>query len=173
MKEHVTPDDVVNLLNKLLEIDPGAMNEFVERRIRCNKNIGDDTHVQVLSENGKDYVGLIGILNGLFGVHADGNGPIGSMYGYVCASSCDADPEKPIVAGGKCPECGGDVKVGKIVKFVVYKDWKKSESCSHCPSCKGKDTRVQRLGDRYIIRKELADEISKAIEIEKDKQGLS
>lgn len=68
-KETVSIDDVLVLLNDLLAKDPSAVVSLVEKRTVCNDQIAEHPTVQVLTKDGVHYVGLLGILNGLFGVN--------------------------------------------------------------------------------------------------------
>jgi len=76
MKESITPKDVCNLLNELLAIDYEAVKNLVSSRVRCNQTLADHPTVQARQYQGDEYpsVGLIGILNGLFGIRPDGMG---------------------------------------------------------------------------------------------------
>ena len=58
IREQVTIEDVIDLLNEAASLDPGAMEALVAGR-----------------------VGLLGILNGLFGADVDGWGVIAAEIG--------------------------------------------------------------------------------------------
>jgi len=79
IKRQVTLTKTVDLLNSLLKIDRKAMSELLQTRVKCNKKLGDHPTVQVYlnKKENQDYVGLLGILNGLFGIADDGFGAIG------------------------------------------------------------------------------------------------
>lgn len=63
-----TIQDVVNLLNELNELDHVAINDLATTRVKCNDKIADHEKVQVISKtDGTTEVGILGILNGLFG----------------------------------------------------------------------------------------------------------
>lgn len=72
----VTPQDAVDLLNGLLERDPQAVNSLVNARVKCNEELAKHPTVQVGIIRGTYIVGLIGVLNGLFGIRDDGFGEI-------------------------------------------------------------------------------------------------
>ena len=61
--------DVVEFLNSLLALDSEAINELFKVRVPCNKSIQDHPTVQV-NEDGA--FGVIGLLNGLYGIKANG-----------------------------------------------------------------------------------------------------
>ncbi len=72
----VTPKEAVDFLNGLLKIDPAAMTRLVFKKTGCNQALTDHPTVQVSDGKGFDsvdmeaagYVGLLGIINGMFGV---------------------------------------------------------------------------------------------------------
>lgn len=80
----VTPDDAIRYLNDLLAIAPETIQTLVNLRIPAPKAIVDHPTVQVQSPtvaiDGPPVVGLIGILNGLFGTNLAGTGPIAIVY---------------------------------------------------------------------------------------------
>jgi len=84
MKNEITLDYVVEFLNSLLEVDRKAISALCATRVPCNEKLAEHETVQVaaLKDDDGNYhsftVGLIGILNGLFGVNEDG-------YGYILA----------------------------------------------------------------------------------------
>lgn len=79
---HVTPAEAVNFLNTLLELDRTAVTQLVFQRVSCNRALADHETVQV-SQAGPEFfkVGLLGILNGLFGVSEAGYGRIAAHLG--------------------------------------------------------------------------------------------
>lgn len=76
MKEQVTIDEVIELFNELIEIDNPAFGALVANRVPCNEELANHPTVQVGVQNGGYRVGLIGIVNGMFGVDENGYGPI-------------------------------------------------------------------------------------------------
>lgn len=73
----ITPADAVAVLNRILEADRAAVSELVLRsKVRCNEKLANDSTVQVKQRNGWCEVGLLGVVNGLFGVDAKVYGPI-------------------------------------------------------------------------------------------------
>ena len=81
VKDHVSIYATVDFLNKLLKIDKNAVSSLFSMRITCNEKLADHKTVQV-RELGKDtfQVGMIGILNGLFGIDEFGWGHIVADY---------------------------------------------------------------------------------------------
>lgn len=82
-KRAVALDETIEFLNELLDLDPVAVRALVEQRVSCNKALAEHPTVQTWSPpsaNGVNYVGLLGILNGLFGVDDAGGGPITAVF---------------------------------------------------------------------------------------------
>ena len=80
MRDTVSIDDVIGLLNEVFRLDPVAANAFVENRSPCNEAIADHPTIQVVTRDGVPHFGPLGLLNGLFGVDERGYGPIASYY---------------------------------------------------------------------------------------------
>lgn len=82
IKRSVTLDDVSSLLNELIKIDPWCMHRLFEARVACNKTLADHPTVQVQpgDDNRTWEVGILGILNGLFGVDELFSGAFAGVY---------------------------------------------------------------------------------------------
>lgn len=76
IKKSVSVDDAIYLLNELLEFDPNAIGAMVANRVPCNEYLAEHYSVQVQQLNGGYNIGLLGIINGLFGIDNDGWGAI-------------------------------------------------------------------------------------------------
>lgn len=76
IKESVTPQGTVDFLNKLLKIDSSAIGNIFGFRVPCNCDLADHPTVQVGCEKDCCQVGVVGVLNGLFGTHESGWGCI-------------------------------------------------------------------------------------------------
>jgi len=76
IKKQVNIDDVISLLNDALKLDPKAITNLVGQRVVCNKKLAKHPTVQVGVVDNNYQVGLLGILNGLFGVDEKGYGAI-------------------------------------------------------------------------------------------------
>lgn len=77
----VTAQDVVDLLNEAAKLDPQAMRALVDARVVCNDALADHPRIQVGRASDTDpsspwTVGLLGILNGIFGTFDNGWGCI-------------------------------------------------------------------------------------------------
>ena len=81
-----TVDEAIAILNTILEADPKAIEALVQHRVGCNTTLADHPTVQVGKNDSpggevRQYtVGLLGIINGLFGVDQDGWGYIATEY---------------------------------------------------------------------------------------------
>ena len=94
----VSVDDAIAVLNRAVEADREAMSQLFATRIVCNDDLADDPTIQVLSHKElvpqgplglmRDYtlVGLLGIINGIFGIRKDG-------WGYITMVTDDEDGE--------------------------------------------------------------------------------
>jgi hypothetical protein len=73
LKETIEIDDEIQLLNELLKLDPIAINSLVDQRIFCNNSIANHPTVQVSSvDQNTTKLGILGVLNGLFGTIQEG-----------------------------------------------------------------------------------------------------
>lgn len=99
IQERCTVEHAVDILNQALKLDPKAMTKLVQNRVHCNSDLAKHETIQVgnYHEPGVYTVGLLGILNGLFGIDEDG-------YGAIYANISDED---------------GDII---IHEFFIYKD---------------------------------------------------
>lgn len=70
--------ETIAFLNELLVIDEPALRAICFQRVPCNRDLAEHPTVQVNTrqEDGSLGVGLLGVLNGLFGADAAGWGPI-------------------------------------------------------------------------------------------------
>lgn len=88
MRDSVTISDVLDLLNSAVKCDAEAMHNLVEHRVPCNVPLAEHETIQVVREqnwqqNSKKNpysVGLLGLVNGLFGTNTRGWGPIAAVY---------------------------------------------------------------------------------------------
>ena len=80
MKKTVTIDDVIQVLNEMVEADGPATAALIANRVPCNKSLADHPSIQVAKQHGGFHVGMLGVLNGLFGTYEDGMGPIAAFF---------------------------------------------------------------------------------------------
>jgi hypothetical protein len=72
-----TAQDVISLLNEASKLDPVAIRALVEHRVLCNCDLADHPTIGVgCTEDGDPLVGMLGVINGLFGADEDAHGPV-------------------------------------------------------------------------------------------------
>ena len=89
IREEATIGEVIHLLNELIDLDRPAMGALFANRVPCNPSLADHPTVQVGMQHGGYHVGLMGILNGLFGVDDNGWGPIALVFDDKPSGGCD------------------------------------------------------------------------------------
>lgn len=80
IRNYITPQDVVDLLNEAISLDPGV-GHLLSHQHPCNFKLAHHATIQVSCYPGdgdeRPLVGIIGLLNGMFGICEDtGWGPI-------------------------------------------------------------------------------------------------
>lgn len=80
MKETITVDHAIEYLNQLLELDKPAIAALLANRVPCNQELANHPTVQASTQHGGYHVGLLGIINGLFGVDEKERGPITLVF---------------------------------------------------------------------------------------------
>jgi len=121
INEFVTIQQVLEILNRMIEEDPWAVNDLINQRVVCGKKLADDPTVQVgikhKGENSTTYeVGLLGVLNGLFGIDSDGWGAIAAVYSVTC-KACSSNQPVSTKVGDPCTRCGAETVLGDLLKF--------------------------------------------------------
>ena len=76
MRSQISIDEVISFLNELITLDRQALFQLMTHRITCNESLAQHPTVQVRDVGGSSIVGMLGILNGMFGVDSSGWGPI-------------------------------------------------------------------------------------------------
>lgn len=79
MRTEVTIDQVISFLNETLALDADAVSRLIEARVGCNGAVATHPTIQVVSQPDGTVVGILGILNGMFGVDEYGAGPIAAI----------------------------------------------------------------------------------------------
>lgn len=115
LKESVTIDDAIELLNDALNKDPMAMWALATTRVTCNEVLADHPTIQVGKYSDDYKVGLIGILNGIFGAADDGYGAIAGDFEVICVNGHEV-PDKATIRD-KCVICDEALKLGKLIGF--------------------------------------------------------
>ena len=95
-RNEVTVSQVVELLNQALRIDEIAITNLIRTRVPCNKALAKHQTIQVGLQPGCDpdsdqfheyEVGLLGLINGLFGIDEKQWGAIAAEMdkaGHIC-----------------------------------------------------------------------------------------
>jgi len=55
------------VMNRLLSLDPEAIEGLINMRVECNEAMSDDKTAQVQYHPGKNQLGILGILNAILG----------------------------------------------------------------------------------------------------------
>jgi hypothetical protein len=76
--EAITVDQAIDALNSMLEADPRAISALVAQRVPCTRALADHPTAQVGDDHGVLLIGLLGVLNGIFGKDEGG-------WGYISA----------------------------------------------------------------------------------------
>jgi hypothetical protein len=89
-RESVTVDEAISLLNEAIALDTDAMTALVGARVECNRALAGHSTIQTFGPADPDppavpptqgyRVGLLGILNGLFGIRENGWGEITARF---------------------------------------------------------------------------------------------
>jgi len=77
MKNNVSAQDVCDLLNEILRLDYDCIHNLINHREECNENIANHPDIIVTNES---TLGIMGLINGLFGIREDGMGAICYEY---------------------------------------------------------------------------------------------
>jgi hypothetical protein len=77
-----SPQDIVDLLNEMLKLDSTATLNLVDNKVMCNEKLAKHPTLQIDNYASSDnyMVGLIGVINGLFGVNEYEYGTIAAVY---------------------------------------------------------------------------------------------
>jgi hypothetical protein len=78
LAKSITVRDACRILNELLKLDYNCAHDLISHRVKCNKQVADHPTIQVQHFKIDKFpkVGLIGLINGMFGIRKDGMGAI-------------------------------------------------------------------------------------------------
>ena len=74
IKSSISTQEVVDFLNNALELDSASIGNLFSIRVPCNQELADHPTIQVGCQGTYCQVGLVGILNGMFGTYENGWG---------------------------------------------------------------------------------------------------
>lgn len=80
INESITIEDALRVLNEAVKADREAMQALIDARVLCNDKLGKHPTIQVGRMDGCLRVGILGLLNGLFGTAEDGWGAIAAVF---------------------------------------------------------------------------------------------
>lgn len=126
IKSSITIDEVIELLNEVVKLDQLAITDLVNSRVPCNLALADHPTIQVgklesFSDPDRKWrVGLLGLLNGFFGIAEDGYGTIAANFELICPQGHPTEKEQSIK--DKCKECGNPLELGKIIGFTKIRE---------------------------------------------------
>jgi hypothetical protein len=81
MKQSITVDEVIAYLNELNILDPQAIYNLFNHREACYDNFDLYPSILTLYKGGQSHLGILGIMNGMFGLNAEGKGQITALIG--------------------------------------------------------------------------------------------
>lgn len=80
MRDMIAVDDAIRILNEAAVSDRNAIGSLIDIRIPCSDTLAAHPTIQVEKCGDGHRVGLLGILNGLFGVDERGYGQIAAIF---------------------------------------------------------------------------------------------
>jgi hypothetical protein len=105
LKEKITAQDACNMLNELLKLDYECTAALIRHHECCNKSVTEHPTIQVQCY-GKDkhpLLGIVGVINGMFGIREDGMGAI-----------CYESDENDKILGFKITPPAEDIKSNEV-----------------------------------------------------------
>jgi len=139
IKDQIGLQEVIAFLNHMLEIDPQATRDLIETRVPCNAEMADHPTIQVQAYPGEAFqLGVLGLINGIFGVDEEGWGPIAACFEVICpehgkiegpgivGDTCTSNVSHPLEGLGPTAlrprTCGRTLVLGKLTHFRETKE---------------------------------------------------
>jgi len=117
IKETISVDEAISFLNELVRIDPTMLRSLILNRVPCSAAMAEHPTVQVsLGADGTFEIGLLGVLNGLFGADDKGWGAIAAVVNVVCPD-CTQETGTSQIEGDLCASCGTPLVLGDVSGF--------------------------------------------------------
>lgn len=103
IRETASVDEVIALLNDAVRLDRNAIEALVESRVECNMALGKHETIQCLCKPDatKCKVGLLGVLNGIFGISETGWGIVTAVYALEPEAKSDEEANMMLAKGEK------------------------------------------------------------------------
>ena len=118
IKQNITLDEVIESLNKVLQMDRSAIQELINVRVDCNDSLASDAEIQFsLCLNRSPQLSVLGLINSFFG-EFEGFGAISGKYALKCSSGNDCYFGEDATLSSACPGCGSEIVMGDLVEFV-------------------------------------------------------
>lgn len=130
-RHKVTIDDVVKFLNNWVENDRTTVERLIHNHVSCLDWTSNHPSIQVVvdSTTGRARVGVVGLLNGLFGVNEEGLGPISAVFDIKCPRASisgeahdswkEKHPKYIPQVGESCPVCNSVLQLGRLQRFIT------------------------------------------------------
>lgn len=84
IRQTLTPTEAISILKELVTADPEAMHALCEHRVPCNSVMEAHPSAQVAGHEGVVRIGMLGVLNALFGTMGPEAGRF-ENYGIIAA----------------------------------------------------------------------------------------
>lgn len=110
------PEDTVKILNEALATDSVAIAALVNTRVNCNTDLQNHPSIQMDKK-----VGILGIINGMFGTDQDGWGCIAANYKLVCSNNKTHKIPKGFTTKNICRDCEGLIILGDLEDFRIIR----------------------------------------------------
>jgi hypothetical protein len=118
IKESITIKQALKVLNRAVKADPIAMAQLADRRVWCNKELADDPTIQVQSDEHGFRVGIIGLVNGMFGTDKEHWGTIAATFEVICPRDHNHEQTEGETTDSECKQCGTKLENGQLLRFV-------------------------------------------------------
>ena len=90
----VSAEHAVKIMNEAFALNPSAIETLVDSRVSINEKLANHPTIQAGSDSEVYSLSIIGLLNGIFGIDENGQGPIARLY--------DISPDGSEVFAGFC-----------------------------------------------------------------------
>ena len=134
LKEMITLDETIKTLNEALTLDKEGVTNFILTYARVNHNLAVHPTIQVNKNDGTFRLGMLGFLNGLFGISETGFGALGANFQVICPNECEE--LKGRMVDDNCPTCGDPLILGELQAFsrtspdLLYREVKEKKTTS-------------------------------------------
>jgi hypothetical protein len=118
IKDTISVEDALAFLNELINYDADALRDLIETRVDCNQKMADHPTIQVWARPGQPFqLGVLGLINGLFGADNEGWGPIAACFDVVCQVHGKVEGSGIVEDTCSVEGCGETLRLGPLVGF--------------------------------------------------------